>query len=205
MMSTQKGNVRKSGPQKYQNKSAFKNNLHDTTPRVKLMNSVVLGGVCRRCKDVIDWKIKYKKYKPLTVPKKCTKCLQKRIKQAYYTICIQCAKERNICAKCGEKSEIVEEAETRTPAEQMSNEAQLEAELKMLPERKRRTIFRVQQQGKLSSEQLEEACGDVDDEFLNDSDDLPTEDTDPDDEECHEDFCNESDETSKEKKSDETN
>jgi hypothetical protein len=69
-MSTQKGNVRKTGSQKYQNKSAFKNSLHDTTPRVKLMNSVVLGRVCKRCKDIIDWKIKYKKYKPLTVPKK---------------------------------------------------------------------------------------------------------------------------------------
>lgn len=70
IMSSQKGNVRKSGPQKYQNRQAFKNNLHDTTPRVKLMNNVMLGGVCKRCKDVIDWKIKYKKYKPLTVPKK---------------------------------------------------------------------------------------------------------------------------------------
>ena len=38
-----------------------------------------------------------------------TKCLEKKIKQAYYTICIQCAKEKNICAKCGEKTEIVEE------------------------------------------------------------------------------------------------
>ncbi|XP_062608975.1 uncharacterized protein C9orf85 homolog [Saccostrea cucullata] len=199
-MSSQKGNVRKSGPQKYQNKSAFKNNLHDTTPRVKLMNSVVLGGVCKRCKDVIDWKIKYKKYKPLTVPKKCTKCLQKRIKQAYYTICIQCAKERDICAKCGEKSEIVEEAETRTPAEQMSNEAQVEAELKMLPERKRRTFMRLQQQGKLTSEQLEEASGDVDDEFLSDFDDLQTDEIESDDEDCQENICDESDETNKDKK-----
>lgn len=199
-MSSQKGNVRKSGPQKYQNKSAFKNNLHDTTPRVKLMNSVVLGGVCKRCKDVIDWKIKYKKYKPLTVPKKCTKCLQKRIKQAYYTTCIQCAKERDICAKCGEKSEIVEEAETRTPAEQMSNEAQVEAELKMLPERKRRTYMRLQQQGKLTSEQLEEASGDVDDEFLSDFDDLHTDEIESDDEDCQEDICDESDETNKDKK-----
>lgn len=181
-MSSQKGNVRKSGPQKYQNRQAFKNNLHDTTPRVKLMNNVMLGGVCKKCKDIIDWKIKYKKYKPLTVPKKCTKCLQKRIKQAYYTICIQCAKERKICAKCGEKSEIVEEAELQSSAEQMSNEAQFEAELKMLPERKRRTFFRLQQQGKLTKEILEEAGSrEDDDEFLSDLDDLSVDDSENDD------------------------
>ncbi|XP_022334142.2 uncharacterized protein C9orf85 homolog [Crassostrea virginica] len=172
-MSSQKGNVRKTGSQKYQNKQAFKNSLHDTTPRVKLMNNVKLGGVCKRCKDIIDWKIKYKKYKPLTVPKKCTKCLEKKIKQAYYTICIQCAKEKNICAKCGEKTEIVEEAELMSAAEQMSNEAQFEAELKLLPERKRRTFFRLQQQGKLTKELLEEANGLAeDDEFFNDLDDF---------------------------------
>lgn len=34
------------------------------------MNNVMLGGVCKKCKDIIDWKIKYKKYKFFIVFKK---------------------------------------------------------------------------------------------------------------------------------------
>lgn len=68
-MSSQKGNVRKCRPQKYQNKSAFKNVYHDTSKRTKEIVNTVVAGVCARCKDIIDWKIKYKKYKPLTQPK----------------------------------------------------------------------------------------------------------------------------------------
>ncbi|RXG67302.1 hypothetical protein Avbf_09799, partial [Armadillidium vulgare] len=36
--------------------------------------------VCKQCKDVIEWKIKYKKYKPLTQPKTCSNCHLKSIK-----------------------------------------------------------------------------------------------------------------------------
>ena len=69
-MSSARGNVKKSGPPKYQNKSAFKNNLHDKSAKMKMINSLEVSGACVRCKEVIEWKIKYKKYKPLTVPKK---------------------------------------------------------------------------------------------------------------------------------------
>lgn len=68
-MSTQKGNTRKSGPPKYQNKSTFKNVYHDTSKKTQNIVNTVVAGVCVRCKDIIDWKIKYKKYKPLTQPK----------------------------------------------------------------------------------------------------------------------------------------
>ena len=68
-MSSRKGNNKKQG-QRHQNKTAYRNDLHDTSKRTKLTNSLVVGGVCSRCKEVIDWKIKYKKYKPLRDPKK---------------------------------------------------------------------------------------------------------------------------------------
>jgi len=68
-MSSQKGNLKKTGAQKYQNKSGFKNVYHDTSIQTKRIVSTVVAGVCARCKDVIDWKIKYKKYKPLTQAK----------------------------------------------------------------------------------------------------------------------------------------
>ena len=68
-MTTRKGDVRKKG-QKYQNFSAFKNDLYDTSRTTKLLNSSSVVGVCARCKDAIEWRKKFKKYKPLKTPKK---------------------------------------------------------------------------------------------------------------------------------------
>ncbi len=69
-MSTQKGNSNRSRSQKYKNIKAFKNDLHDTSHTTKLINSLEFYGLCKRCKEIIDWKVKYKKYKPLTTAKK---------------------------------------------------------------------------------------------------------------------------------------
>lgn len=69
-MSSQKGNIKKSGPPKHANKTAFKNSLHDTSKRTKELNNMVISGCCKKCQDILEWKIKYKKYKPLTQPKK---------------------------------------------------------------------------------------------------------------------------------------
>ena len=50
---------------------------------------------------MIEWRKRYRKYKPLTVVKKCTACGEKRIKDAYHVICNQCAqKNGGQCAKC---------------------------------------------------------------------------------------------------------
>lgn len=32
--------------------------------------SKVHDGLCQRCKDVVEWKVKYNKYKPITQPRK---------------------------------------------------------------------------------------------------------------------------------------
>lgn len=69
VMSSKKGNNKKKG-QKYQNRSAFKNNLHDSSKTTKQINGLFVGGVCERCRDIIEWRKKFKKYKPLTAPKK---------------------------------------------------------------------------------------------------------------------------------------
>lgn len=100
IMSSSKGSISRNRPQKHQNRTAFKNNLHDTSKKTKVLNSLEVKGVCQRCKDVIEWKIKYKKYKPLTVPAKCVGCSQKAVKYAYHILCIKCATEKKVCAKC---------------------------------------------------------------------------------------------------------
>ena len=69
-MSSRKGDRAKKG-QKHQNKTAFKAGLHvQRGKKEKEASSVVLAGLCLRCKEKLEWKLKYDKYKPLTVPKK---------------------------------------------------------------------------------------------------------------------------------------
>ncbi|XP_053601673.1 uncharacterized protein C9orf85 homolog [Plodia interpunctella] len=134
-MSNSRGNISRKRPQKHQNKTAFKNDLHDTSHKTKLLNSLEITGVCKRCKDIIDWKIKYKKYKPLTAPKKCVGCDQKVIKHAYHLLCCKCAAEKNVCAKCCKPFENEEKEEVECPTD-------IQQMLKGIPERKRRSVLR---------------------------------------------------------------
>ena len=68
-MSTKKGNSSKKG-QRHQNTKVFKNDLHDTSKKTKQINRLVVGGVCARCREIIEWRKKFKKYKPLAAPRK---------------------------------------------------------------------------------------------------------------------------------------
>lgn len=69
-MSTQRGNTKRTRAQKFDNNHAFKNTMHDKSRKTAMLNSLDIHGVCARCKEQIDWRIKYKKYKPLSAPKK---------------------------------------------------------------------------------------------------------------------------------------
>ncbi|XP_028406876.1 uncharacterized protein C9orf85 homolog [Dendronephthya gigantea] len=152
-MSTRKGDNKKKA-QKYQNVTTFKNNLHDTSKTTKAINNLVVQGVCERCRDIIEWKKKYKKYKPLTAPRKCVKCGQKTVKHAYHTICMKCAVEHGVCEKCGSKGEEIERSKG-TDAEQAAKESQMQSEIKHLTERQRRTFFRALERGNLTEEDLD--------------------------------------------------
>lgn len=149
-MSSRKGDNKKKG-QKYQNANAFKNNLHDISKTAKAINGLVVQGVCERCREIIEWKKKYKKYKPLTAPKKCVKCGQKTVKHAYHTICMNCAAEHGVCEKCGSTGSGIERSKG-TEAEQAAKDSQLQAEIKYLSERERRTFFRALERGTLTED-----------------------------------------------------
>lgn len=105
-MSSQKGNCSRSRGQKHQNATAFKNDKYGASVQVKKAKAKIHDGLCQRCKDVLEWKVKYNKYKPLTQPRKCVKCLQKTVKDAYHIICKPCALKLELCAKCGKNEEI---------------------------------------------------------------------------------------------------
>jgi len=67
-MSLRKGDNSKKG-QAYQNTFKFRPNKN--SKKSKQLQQTPLDHLCKRCYDVIKWKIDYKKYKPLTTPGKC--------------------------------------------------------------------------------------------------------------------------------------
>ncbi|XP_027471580.1 uncharacterized protein C9orf85 homolog isoform X3 [Zalophus californianus] len=70
-MSSQKGNVARSRPQRHQNTFSFKNDKFDKSVQTKKINAKLHDGVCQHCKEVLEWRVKYSKYKLLSKPKKC--------------------------------------------------------------------------------------------------------------------------------------
>ena len=62
-MSTQKGNIKRSRPQKYQNIRKFNNQLYDKSHKTKKIVATEILGACKHCREVLEWKITYKKYK----------------------------------------------------------------------------------------------------------------------------------------------
>ena len=67
-MSSQKGNAEKKGAPAHQNKYAFKHNKGSKLTEKIL--AIPNEGVCNRCAEIIEWKKKYRIYKPLTTPAK---------------------------------------------------------------------------------------------------------------------------------------
>ncbi|XP_067320529.1 uncharacterized protein C9orf85 homolog isoform X2 [Anolis sagrei] len=106
-MSSQRGNVSRSRPQRHQNAQVFRNDKYDTSAQRKKINAKVHEGLCQHCKEVLEWRVKFNKYKTLTQSKKCVKCLQKTVKDSYHIICKPCACELELCAKCGKREDIV--------------------------------------------------------------------------------------------------
>ena len=145
-MSLQRGNETKKRAQKHKNITPFINDKYDTSGKMKAINQLVVSNVCQRCKDCIEWKIKYKKYKPLTIPAKCKKCDQKRVKYAYHMICSECSVSLKICGKCGEAKRIVGEVE-KSHTEMQKEESHLREELKYMKLREKRTLLRQIEKG----------------------------------------------------------
>lgn len=162
-MSSRRGDGgRRSRPQKHQNSFAFKNDLHDKhTPLIKLISTLNVCEVCERCKEQIDWRIKYRKYKPLTQPGKCNNCHERKVKRAYHVLCRDCAISSKCCAKCLKSTE---EVSIIPPAPTMEEKIKLKVEMdqliKSLPERKRRTFLRYMNRGKKKKEEIHDAGSD---------------------------------------------
>jgi len=57
-------------------------------------------GICDRCREKVQWRFKFDKYKPLTKPGNCQNCKEKRIAKAYRSYCDSCAAAKKACAAC---------------------------------------------------------------------------------------------------------
>jgi transcriptional regulator of met regulon len=117
--------------QKYKNTYAFHHNK--SSKKTKLILSFPINGLCIKCTQLIEWRKRYRKYKPLTVPRRCVKCLEKQVKEAYHECCHSCASSLQICAKCLQAWKA-EEQETKEDRQEMEDfcrnlNAQLMSEL----------------------------------------------------------------------------
>jgi len=85
----QKGKKKKGRAPAHQNQFAYRHNPKSkkTEKILELPNK----GVCRRCRDKIEWRKQYRKYKPRTQPGSCNICQQRRVVAAYHTICEKCS------------------------------------------------------------------------------------------------------------------
>ena len=62
-MSQSQGNSKKIRSQKHQNCVKFNNLRHETNKREIKIASTTFKDVCQRCRDILEWKVNYKKYK----------------------------------------------------------------------------------------------------------------------------------------------
>ncbi|KAJ1653268.1 hypothetical protein IWQ61_006579 [Dispira simplex] len=149
--------------QKYQNVTAYKHN-RSSKKTLKIL-ALPVSGLCQRCHDIIQWKKRYRKYKPLTVPRKCVHCEQKKIKDAYHILCQDCSTKLQVCAKCREGHDIVKSDE-KTDAELHKENQDIEHVLSKMSERERRAFRRKLERGEVTTlPEIPTSDDDFDDSF----------------------------------------
>jgi hypothetical protein len=57
-------------------------------------------GVCYKCREKLQWRFQYNKYKPLKNVANCQGCKKKCVAKAYRTLCDHCAADRKVCSGC---------------------------------------------------------------------------------------------------------
>ncbi|GJN17590.1 hypothetical protein PR202_gb04669 [Eleusine coracana subsp. coracana] len=140
---------KRQGPPKHQNSYAWKPNLgkkiNETEPGGRFRPLSEITGVCQRCRDQIDWKRRYGKYKPIVEPTKCQKCSKRNVRQAYHNVCRDCSKNLGICAKC---CTCVNNLVGRDVNEEESERKALDEAIRGARERERRTLLRIMNKNK---------------------------------------------------------
>lgn len=131
----------------HQNKFAFFHNPHSSlTKKIAGIHHV---GLCPRCNAQIEWRKKYRKYKPLKEPGRCRGCQEKKVTRAYHTLCSDCAQQKQVCPKCCQPHENTDESSSLKDSEVVTflNNSNVQ-------ERLRRSIFRNWEKGLLRTSDI---------------------------------------------------
>ena len=80
-------------------------------------------GVCNKCREKVQWRFRYSKYKPLTKIATCQTCKQKCVTKAYRTMCDKCATSKKQCSSCCEDMETANLQYNRDAAEKVAKGA----------------------------------------------------------------------------------
>ena len=94
----------------HQNSYAFRHNPRSR--KTEQIKRIPNHSLCQRCHDIIEWRKRYRKYKPLTEPAKCAQCKLPRVHFAYHTLCPHCATQRGVCPKCCKPETLLPAAES---------------------------------------------------------------------------------------------
>lgn len=111
--------------QSYLNKNKFNPNRYkQEKDRISRDTEFIMTSLCcRRCCEIIQWKVDYGKYAPQELARRCNLCHEKKVTLPYHRICQQCAENNGVCAKC-QKSPLSDKvAAANDPAEDSSAES----------------------------------------------------------------------------------
>jgi hypothetical protein len=86
---TTKSKKKKGRPPAHQNAVAFHHN--PKSKKTAHILSLPIQHVCGKCKEKLEWRKQYRKYKPLTQATKCNACEKRNVVAAYHTICSDCS------------------------------------------------------------------------------------------------------------------
>jgi Uncharacterized conserved protein (DUF2039) len=189
-VSTRKGGVTSRKP-RHQNTFAFQHNPKSkkTAVILKMTNE----GLCKSCWDKVEWKKKYRKYKPLTQPATCRDCSQRTVAAAYHKLCQPCAKAKGTCAWCCERRDLVKKTGLETLAT-MTKKIEEEAAAGGMSLREKRSLLRAAEkkykrraEGEQSGEGADAEEGEGDSDAMDadsNADDSNADDSDDDDDDC---------------------
>ena len=113
--------------------------MKEKSEKLTRVAGIPIADVCVPCYGLLQQKKASQSYVPLRDAAKCVACGERRVIGAYLAYCPGCARERRICAKCGDAH-----GARRTATKEQSDLRALEAKLEEgdLKERERRTVLR---------------------------------------------------------------
>ncbi|KAG5491518.1 hypothetical protein JIQ42_01421 [Leishmania sp. Namibia] len=88
--------------QAYMNKSKYNPNRYkQEKDRVSHQTEFAMTSLCcRRCCEIIQWKVDYGKYTSQEQSRRCNLCRENKVVYVYHRICQSCAEREAVCAKC---------------------------------------------------------------------------------------------------------